>query len=115
MVTRRGTALARNLRAAQTDVERKLWRALRNRQLDGCKFRRQFPIDRYVADFACVDAKVVVELDGGQHADRSEYDAERTRAIEACGFQVLRFWNRELIDNFDGVVETIRRALHRQT
>ena len=112
MVQRAGVERARALRISQTEAEAKLWRALRNRQLDGFKFRRQVPIDRYIADFACVDAKLVVELDGGQHTEAVEYDAERTKVLQACGFEVLRFWNGELADNFDGVMETIRRSLH---
>ncbi len=74
----------------------------------GIKWRRQVPIDRYFADFACKDAKLVIELDGGQHAERAEYDAERTRVIEACGFRVLRFWNNDVLENLDGVAEVIR-------
>lgn len=111
MVKRANVDRARSLRAEQTAPEARLWRALRNRRLDGFKFRRQFPIDRYIADFACIEAKLVVELDGGRHADQADYDSERTRVLEACGFEVLRFWNGELAGNFDGVVETIRRSL----
>ncbi len=111
MGVRRGVSRARALRRNRTDAEAKLWRALADRRLDGFKFRRQFPIDRYVADFACIDAKLVVELDGSQHAEAGAYDAERTAMLESCGFVVLRFWNGELASNFDGVVETIRRHL----
>jgi len=84
---------------------------LRNRQLDGCKFRRQVPIDRYFADFACVEAKLVVELDGGQHAEQIAYDAERTRVIETCGWRVIRFWNHEVLLESEGVCDTILAAL----
>jgi very-short-patch-repair endonuclease len=98
---------ARALREQSTDVERKLWSILRGRQLAGLKFRRQVPIDRYVADFACAEARLVVELDGGQHADREKEDAARTRAIEACGWKVVRFWNNDVIENLDGVADTI--------
>ena len=101
------TATARRLRRDQTDVERKLWNLLRNRQLDGVKFRRQVPIDRYVGDFVCDRARLIVELDGGQHAEQQAYDDARTAVLEAHGYTVLRFWNNDVIDNAEGVLETI--------
>jgi adenine-specific DNA-methyltransferase len=87
------TARARALRANPTDVEHKLWAALRGRQLAGFKFRRQVGIGRYFADFACVAAKLIVELDGSQHIENADYDAKRTADLEACGWRVLRIWN----------------------
>ncbi len=105
------TRRARDLRAASTDVEHKLWSAFRNRQLAGAKFRRQLPIDRYFADFACVEARLVVELDGSQHMEAQAYDAERTRALEAAGWFVMRFWNNDVIDNIEGVAEAILAQL----
>jgi len=111
LAVRSNTALARALRADRTDVEARLWSRLRGSQLDGFKFRRQFPIDRYIADFACLDAKLVVELDGSQHADNPA-DAARTRVLEACGFHVIRFWNHQVNQELEGVLETIRLALH---
>jgi very-short-patch-repair endonuclease len=104
---------ARTLRDQSTEVERKLWSVLRNRQLGGLKFRRQVPIDRYFADFACVEARLVIELDGGQHADRLAEDAVRTRAIEACGWKVVRFWNNEVKENLEGVADTILAQIDR--
>jgi BirA family biotin operon repressor/biotin-[acetyl-CoA-carboxylase] ligase len=101
------TPVARKLRRASTDVETALWQRLRNRQLEGEKFVRQLPIGPYVADFACRSAKLVIELDGGQHAD-SAADAARTGLIEAHGYTVLRFWNNDVIDNIEGVLEQIR-------
>ncbi len=102
------TRRARELRAASTDVEHKLWSVLRNRQLAGAKFCRQLPIDRYFADFACVEAKLVVELDGSQHIEaQAAYDIERTRTLEAAGWFVMRFWNNDVIDNIEGVAEAI--------
>ena len=74
MTVRHGTSQARKLRRDQTDAETRLWSGLRGRHLDGFKFRRQFVIDRYVVDFVCIDAKLIVELDGGQHVDRADYD-----------------------------------------
>jgi very-short-patch-repair endonuclease len=105
------TGRARALRRDQTDAERKLWSMLRNRQLDGCKFRRQVAIDRFFADFACVEAKLVVELDGGQHAERLMEDAERTQVLEACGWRVIRFWNHDVLAESDGVAQSILAAL----
>jgi very-short-patch-repair endonuclease len=113
MVIRAGTAAARNLRTRQTEAERKLWSRLRNRNLDGFKFRRQFPIDRYVVDFACIEAKLVVDLDGSQHAEQEAYDAQRTVVLEGCGFHVLRFWNYQVLKHMDDVLPAIWRALKR--
>jgi len=99
------------VRRDQTEVERTLWGMLRNRQLGGYKFRRQYPIDRYIADFACAEAKLVIELDGGQHAIRTAEDAERTDALERAGWQVIRFWNGEVFENAQGVAETILHTI----
>ena len=101
------TATARKLRRDQTDAERTLWFRLRDRRLCGMKFRRQVPIDRYVVDFCCESARLIVEVDGGQHAGRSEEDKTRTGALEARGYLVLRFWNNEVLQNMDGVLEVI--------
>ncbi|QJP17404.1 DUF559 domain-containing protein [Starkeya sp. ORNL1] len=100
---------ARRLRKNQTDVERKLWSHLRDRRLDGWKFRRQGPIESYIVDFLCPDAKLVVELDGGQHA--AENDADRTQMIEAHGYLVIRFWNNEVTTNIEGVLLRVLEAL----
>ena len=101
---------ARTLRRDSTDAEKLLWRALRT-QLPGTKFRRQMPIGPYFADFACFGAKLIVELDGGQHAEATEQDAARTRFIEAQGYRVMRFWNSDVMSNLDGVVQSIADAL----
>ena len=97
---------ARGLRTAQTDAETRLWLVLRDRRLVGHKFRRQHPIPPYIVDFYCDEARVVVELDGSQHVD-SAYDVERTAALEAKGWTVIRFWNSEVDENADGVAEAI--------
>lgn len=102
---------ARQLRKTQTDVERKLWSLLRGRQFEGLKFRRQVPIGPYVADFACFDAKLIVELDGGQHGLQTKRDAARTARLAKNGFRVLRFWNTEFIENPEGVMTAIAYAL----
>ena len=79
--------------------------------MGGCKFRPQVPVDRYVADFACLEAKLIIELDGGQHAEQANYDAARTKVLEYAGFQVLRFWNPRVLQEIDGVLEEIIAAL----
>jgi very-short-patch-repair endonuclease len=94
-----------------TDAERLLWAHLRARQLRGMKFRRQMWLCGYIADFACPDAKLVVEADGGQHADQEGYDALRTAAFAREGYRILRFWNHDILTNPDGVLETISAAL----
>jgi very-short-patch-repair endonuclease len=104
---------ARRLRRNQTDVERLLWFRLRNRRLAGLKFKRQVPIDRFIVDFFCADAKLIVELDGGQHDQNREYDANRTRILEAMGYLVLRFWNNDVMRNTDGVLEEILSTVQR--
>ena len=104
---------ARRLRREQTDFERRLWYALRDRRFLSHKFRRQQPIGPYIADFVCFDAKLVIELDGGQHVLPANLVRDRIRArfLEHEGFRILRFWNLELRDNMNGVLEAIRLAL----
>ncbi|ALG71051.1 crossover junction endodeoxyribonuclease [Azospirillum thiophilum] len=105
------TERARDLRMNATDVEKIIWQRLRNAQL-GAKFRRQEPILGFVADFVAHDHRLIVELDGGQHAEqRASHDERRTRMLEQAGFRILRFWNTDVIDNLDGVLETIRARL----
>jgi len=106
---------ARRLRRNQTDAERTLWFRLRDRRLGGWKFQRQFPIDRFVVDFFCADAHLIVELDGGQHAVRTETDTQRTRIPEAMGYLVLRYCNNDVMQNLDGVLEDIHTALERHS
>jgi len=100
--------LARKLRQTPTDAETRLWLRLRRQQLGGFRFRRQQPIGRYVVDFFCPEAKVIIEVDGGQHANDSD---TRTRWLEARGYRVIRFWNNDVLGNTDGVVTRIREAL----
>jgi very-short-patch-repair endonuclease len=101
---------ARTLRRNATDAEQMMWRLLRDRRLGGIKFRRQVPIGPYIADFASIEHRLVVELDGGQHAD-SLSDARRDAFLAADGWRVLRFWNNEALSNRNGVLEAIQRAL----
>jgi very-short-patch-repair endonuclease len=100
--------LAREMRTAPTEAERKLWWHLRHRlPMPSTHFRRQVRIDRYIADFACHDKRIVVEVDGSQHAPRSAADEERTKVLEASGYRVLRYWNNDVLTNIDRVLEDI--------
>ena len=93
-----------------TDAERRLWAALRGRRLQGYKFRRQRPVGPFIVDFACIEHRLVVEADGGQHAD-NQYDADRTAWLEKRGWRVLRFWNNEILANPEGVQEAVLQVL----
>lgn len=99
------------LRHASTPAEVKLWRCLQRGQVDGNKFRRQHAIGPFIADFCCVQKRLVIEVDGGQHVDQADYDADRTSFLEGLGYRVLRFWNNDVEQNIDGVIEVIRQAL----
>ncbi len=105
------TNKARLLRKNQTDVEQLLWKQLRNRRLYNYKFRRQYPIEPYIVDFACLELKLIIELDGGQHANQTNYDDQRSLFLEKLGFKIIRFWNNDVIKNTDGVLEFIRLAV----
>ena len=98
---------ARRLRKDMTETERFVWARIRYRQLGGFKFRRQAPIGRYIADFVCFERKLILELDGGQHADQVEYDETRTTWLESGGFRVFRVWNHEAFEDWDNVAERI--------
>jgi very-short-patch-repair endonuclease len=98
---------ARALRRDMTDAERKLWRVLRQRQVNGLKFRRQVPLGRYIADFVCYEVRLIVEIDGGQHENASPREAERTAFLQDEGYRVLRFWNNEVLANLAGVYDAI--------
>src|SRR5687767_138520 len=101
---------ARTLRKEPTDAERRLWKRLRYRQADGVKFRRQRPIGNYIADFVCLEAMLIVEVDGSQHADQVAYDEERTAFLVTEGYEVLRVWNNEVMRRPDSVMEAIYAA-----
>jgi very-short-patch-repair endonuclease len=105
------TENARALRSDMTFAERKLWHAIRARQILGRRFRRQHPIGPYIADFACIERSLVVELDGGQHQDQLARDERRTAFLQLQGWQVLRFWNNDVLNNLDGVLAKIADAL----
>ncbi|MBT2245560.1 endonuclease domain-containing protein [Sphingobium sp. BHU LFT2] len=103
---------AARLRRDMTDAERMLWSILRNRQLDGFKFRRQATIDPFVVDFLCVEAALAVELDGGQHDE--DRDRRRTVYLEARSLHILRFWNHDVVEDIEGVADAIRSALSKK-
>src|SRR4030043_1769671 len=107
------TNLAKGLRARPTEAETVLWYKLCNRQLEGAKFRRQQQIGEYIVDFVCFEKRVVVEIDGGQHNEipNKKRDRQRTRLLEQKGYRVLRFWNNDVQQNTDGVLEYIRTVL----
>jgi very-short-patch-repair endonuclease len=109
--SKRPTARSRELRFSATDAERKLWHCLSARKVAGTRFNRQFPIGPFICDFVSRSAKLIIEVDGGQHAVQAKEDASRTAFLEARGYRVIRFWNHDVLANIDGVVTVIRQAL----
>jgi len=107
------TQISKELRQKQTEAEKILWFKLRDRQLDGAKFRRQHCIGSYIVDFACLENKLIIEIDGGQHNQTStiENDEQRTQWLETAGYHVVRFWNSEVLQNTEGVLEKIKELL----
>ena len=103
---------ARQLRKATTPAERLLWNALRNSSFTGLKFRRQHPVGCYVADFCCMQEKLIIELDGDSHDFSEQKDKERTAALNQEGYRVIRFSNADVFDNLDGVLMMIARTLN---
>jgi very-short-patch-repair endonuclease len=104
--------MAKGLRKNFTDTEKLLWRHLRAKQMEGYKFRRQEPMGSYIVDFVCQEKKIVIEVDGGQHAVEREKDCERDKWLEGQGYKVLRFWNNEVLTNINGILEVIRNNLN---
>ena len=104
-------ARARSLRKSSTAAELRMWHLLRNRTLQHFKFRRQHPIGDYIMDFICLEKKLVIEIDGGQHVERAQYDGARTAALEAVGCRVLRFWNNDVLTKSDSVLQVIYKEL----
>jgi ATP-dependent helicase HrpA/adenine-specific DNA-methyltransferase len=105
--------LVRRLRRRQSDAEEKLWLNLRNRQLNGLKFRRQQSLGNYIVDFISFDVKLIIEVDGGQHNETvtTEKDEQRTKWLEGKGYQVIRFWNNDVLENVEGVLTKIKEIL----
>jgi very-short-patch-repair endonuclease len=105
------TERARRLRKDSTDAEKRLWSLLRAHRYGGYKFKRQQPIGPYIVDFACFDARLVIEIDGGQHADAARSDSIRDAWLAREGFRILRFWNNEVLGNIEGVMQQITLSL----
>lgn len=108
---KRSTARARELRKNSTDAERCLWQHLRLRQIDGARFRRQRPVGAYILDFVCLEKKVAIEVDGGQHGEAANHDAQRDEWLRKQGFIILRFWNHEVLTQTEIVKEVIWNTL----
>jgi adenine-specific DNA-methyltransferase len=98
---------ARALRKQMTDAERLLWRHLRNRELGGWKFKRQYPVGPFIVDFICVEKNIVIEVDGGQHAENEALDLQRSAYLNKMGYRVLRFWNNEVLQETEAVLNAI--------
>lgn len=112
--TPKGYANARKLRKESTPAEAKLWAYLRGNKLNGINFRRQHAIGNYVPDFCSPKAKLIIELDGSQHLEQEEYDKERTKCLESQGYQVIRFWNNQVMNDIDGVIRAIIFAMDKK-
>jgi very-short-patch-repair endonuclease len=110
LISTRARSNARSLRRGMTDAERRIWTRLRAHRFSGVSFRRQVPIGPYIADFVCFDARLIIELDGGQHAE-SKRDHARDSWLRRQGFSILRFWNNDVFSNIDGVLETVANAI----
>ena len=106
--------LARNLRKNSTIQERRLWNLLKNRQFYNLKFKRQQPIGEYIVDFICKEAKIIIEIDGGQHntKDNVQSDKEWTTYLNGLGYRVIRFWNNEIYENIDGVISKLKEEIN---
>jgi very-short-patch-repair endonuclease len=102
---------AKTLRSNQTDAEQRLWYHLRAHRFMNLKFKRHKPIGRYIVDFVCLEYRLIVELDGGQHAEQVAYDQLRDAWLRSQGYTVLRFWNNEVMQQLEGVLEQIRITL----
>ena len=102
---------ARELRKNATHVENRLWSLIRTKRLKGYKFKRQYIIGAYIVDFICLEQKLIIELDGSQHLDAAEYDKERTHFLNSKGYHVLRFWNNEVLENTENVLNVILESL----
>ena len=102
---------SRSLRSNQTEAEQRLWYYLRARRFSGLKFKRQKPVGNYIVDFVCFSPKLIVEVDGGQHAEQEQYDDSRDRWLRNEGFIVLRFWNNQVLGDTEAVLGSIRETL----
>ena len=105
---------ARQMRKQSTDAERLLWSKLRDRRMMNCKFRRQYPMGRYIVDFVCRKHNLIIEIDGGHHADQQDYDAVRSEWLRSQGFNVLRYWDTDVLTRLESVLELIGEALEKR-
>ena len=103
--------LAQTLRKRMTDAERRLWYYLRDRRLGGWKFRRQYPVGPYIVDFICPEKNLIIEVDGGQHAENEEMDLQRSAYLNKMGYRVFRFWNNQVLQETEAVLEAILAVL----
>ena len=103
------TTIAKNLRTNQTKAEAVLWNKLRAKQIEGIKFRRQQPIENFIVDFVNFEKRIIIEVDGGQHAEIKKQDLKRDQILTENGFKIIRFWNNDIFENIDGVMEIIRK------
>lgn len=108
------TKRAKDLRNNSTNAERRLWQKLKRRQIAGVKFRRQQPINPYVVDFVCLERRVIVEVDGGQHSEQLHHDDQRSQWLEARGYRVLRFWNNDVLANTEVVAQAVFGAVEKR-
>jgi len=108
-------SFSRQNKREQTDAERRLWFHIRNRQLNGYKFRRQYPIHNYILDFYCSETSFAIELDGGQHIKRTRYDERRSKELEKLGIKVIRFWDNDVLQNIEEVLEKIINVLEKRS
>ena len=102
---------AQRMRREPTEAEKLFWWEVRDRRLNGHKFKRQYLVGGYIADFVCLESKLIIELDGGQHSETTEYDAKRSAVLESHGFRVLRVWNAEIFTNMEGVIDSVLAEL----
>jgi len=102
---------AKTLRRKQTEAEQRLWYHLRAHRFLGLKFKRQKPMGRYIVDFVCLEQRLIIELDGGQHSEQLHYDQDRDAWLRSQGYTVLRFWNNDVMQQLEGVLEQIRCTL----
>ena len=109
------TKNARQLRNNPTDAERRLWQKLKRRQIANVKFRRQQPIGPFIVDFVCFEHRLIVEVDGGQHAQQASDDEQRTRWLKGQGYRVLRFWNNEVLANTEAVVQAVLETVEQRS
>ncbi len=105
------TQQARHLRKNMTDAERKIWHSIKGKKIKNHRFRRQHPIGPYIVDFVCLENRIVIEIDGGQHAWQKETDEKRTKWLESEGYRVIRFWNNQIMNEFNGVIQILWNML----